>query len=116
MRLCALLSHSCTTINIKIKIMTNPSIHPSTNSIIHSQLSHPGQALLERLEIGFTEPDQELYTRAHSFASWAPENPVIAAHYLGKMRQRGFATAHLWEAIKGIVEPVSPQLAAAVKI
>lgn len=63
------------------------------------------QSLLERLETGFTCPDDELYALAYSYKACALQYPAAALAWLPRFRARGPVTEHLYEAIKDIVEP-----------
>lgn len=82
---------------------------------------HPGERLLERLQMGFSVPDPELFYRAHSFTDWADENPLGALTWLPKLRRTGQldCTAPLWAAVADIVEgrdKPAPQPAPAPRI
>lgn len=69
--------------------------------------SHPGERLLDRLQMGFTEPDEELFERARTFSAWARNNPLSALRWLPKLRRTHYCTARLWKAIEHIVDPVA---------
>lgn len=63
------------------------------------------ERLHERLQMGFSAPDDELFYRAHRFREWAGKNPVEALRWLPKLRRtkNSPATAHLWNAVAEIV-------------
>ena len=67
---------------------------------------NPAERLLERLQMGFSEPGPELFYRAHCFKKLAEENPLEALRWLPEFRRTGqlACTAPLFAAIKDIVE------------
>jgi len=69
-----------------------------------SQFS-PGERLLDRLMMGYTEPDDELLERAQTFRAWADRNPLAALRWLPKLRRTHYCTARLWKAVEHIVDP-----------
>ncbi len=67
---------------------------------------HPGARLEERLGIGWTGPDEELFERAYSFKAWADRYPWGAFRWREKLRQAKYSPlrGQLWAAIKDIME------------
>lgn len=65
----------------------------------------PAERLLDRLMMGYTDPDDELMGRAHSFRAWADRNPSAALRWLPRLRRTHYCTARLWKAVEHIVDP-----------
>lgn len=68
-------------------------------------LLSPGERLLDRLMMGYTDPDDELLERARCFRAWADKNPLSALRWLPKLRRTHYCTARLWNAVEHIVDP-----------
>lgn len=76
-----------------------------TNHAMSNPL-HPGAMLLERLEIGWTGPDEELFNRAYSFMAWANRHTWDALRWRQKLRQSKYSPlrGQLYAAIENILE------------
>lgn len=70
-------------------------------------MCRPPDALLDRLMLGLSDPDDELFRRVDAYLQWVHEDPLEDFKWLPRLRETGRnpLTRRLWEAVEPLLCP-----------